>query len=102
MEFDTFWEVLVDLGSVAGFIPLNQHPGIVRFNVDDSWKLSMNGHTETIEQVPPFSVYVEFNGWPAGIIDPSGGCIAAGQLANLDTLLTAMRLKLGQLRKESQ
>lgn len=33
-------------------------------------------------EVPPFGIYLEFNGWPAGVVTPGGGCIAAGGVAN--------------------
>ena len=58
--------------------------------VDDRWVVKVNGHREQVESVPPFSALLEFNGWPAGIIDPFGGTIAAGELANEDTFIAAM------------
>ena len=37
-----------------------------------------------------------FNGWPAGIIDPMGGIIAAGAAANEDTFIAAIEADLGR------
>ena len=36
--------------------------------------------------------YVEYNGFPAGLLTPMGdGCIAAGEAANEDTFIAALR-----------
>lgn len=40
--------------------------------------------------IPPFSALVYWGDWPAGIIDPYGGCLAAGESANEDTLCAAL------------
>lgn len=41
--------------------------------------------------IPPCSVGVWWNGWLAGFVDGGGGCIVAGECANEDSLLTALR-----------
>lgn len=52
------------------------------------WKIALNGKD--------FQAKIEFNGWPAGIIDPHGGIIAAGEAANEDTFIAAIEADLGQ------
>ena len=64
------------------------------------WYLACNGCTEPQSVEPPRGMAVEvkpfefafwFNGWLAGSVHPvSGGCVAAGAAANVDTLLTAL------------
>jgi len=55
--------------------------------VDEHWHISINGHAEMTPNskgapVPPFSVWVEFNGWPGGIVNAHGGTLCAGAIAN--------------------
>ena len=44
---------------------------------------------------------VWFNGWLAGMIDPYGGVIAAGELANEDTFIEAIDKKIMALSKRT-
>lgn len=73
--------------------------GIWRRDIGAHWKVAMNGSAETrkFEGCPldPYSIFVEFNGFPAGIINPAGGVIAAGSLANEDTFIAAIEADLG-------
>lgn len=59
----------------------------------------MNGHKTPMRcshgiEVPPFSVYVQFNGWPAGILDAGGGVLAAGEAANEKNFIDALKKRL--------
>ena len=79
-----------DIGSMDGFWT---------YVIDDHWWIAVNGHKVDVEAqspqhvnptpVPPFTAYVEFNGWPAGLIDPYGGTLAAGEIANAETFMAA-------------
>lgn len=74
--------------------------GVYRRKIGDLWSIIFNGTAETRKpeggpELPPFSVYVEFNGWPAGIIDPAGGILAASEAANEDTFIAAIEAELG-------
>ena len=82
------WVHIGTIAAAAGVVPLNQHPGLWEFEVGP-WKLQVNGRREKIGDVPPYHAFVEFNGWPAGLIHPYGGTIAAGEAANIWTLQTA-------------
>mgnify|MGYP001580137362 CR=1 FL=1 len=90
-----------ELGEALGVQPLNQHAGCWEHNVDARWKIAVNGHGEPVlcgmSDVPiaPFTCYVMFNGWPAGIITPYGGTIAAGEAANEDAFIAAVRAAIG-------
>ena len=75
--------------------------------VDDAWFVAFNGYAEDTpttggkdamgQEVPvfPFSVYVEYHGWPAGMLTPSGGEFAAGAGANPGTFVAALAANLG-------
>jgi hypothetical protein len=51
------------------------------------WEVQLNPTNEPLEGVDPFTAVVAWNEWPAGVVDPNGGVIAAGAVANLDTFL---------------
>ena len=80
-------------------------PGCYEMQIDDRWWAALNPHKEPIRcskdengnGVPPFSVYIEFNGWPAGVITPNGGIIAAGSVANEDTYIEAVKAAIAAL-----
>ena len=65
---------------------------VLALDVDGAWKITINGKSEACDNIPPYGVLVEFNGWPAGILDPGGGVIAAGEAANEDTLIAALKV----------
>jgi hypothetical protein len=87
---------VAELGIAVGAAPLNARPGCWEHQVDDRWWIACNPHPELTKcsrgvNVAPFRVYIEFNGWPAGIVGPDDGWIAAGTAANEDALLGAIR-----------
>ena len=79
-----------------GLTPLNRHPGAVQVVVDEHWTFWINGSQGPVASpkgegtLGRFEAYVEFNGWPAGILDPAGGVLAAGEVANEDTFRAAI------------
>jgi hypothetical protein len=86
---------IADLGCALGVRDINKLPGCWEHQIDKQWWIALNGHREPMKdshgfEVPPFSAAVEYNGWPAGIIDPSGGIIAAGSCANENTFIDAL------------
>jgi hypothetical protein len=52
------------------------------------WEISLDGAN--------LRASIKFNGWPAGIIDPAGGIIAAGGIANEDAFIAAIETDLGK------
>ena len=87
---------ICELGLAVGAAPLNKHAGCWELRIDEQWEIAMNGHDSPTKcsygcDVPPFAVYVQFNGWPAGVIHPTGGWIAAGEVANEDAFIAAVR-----------
>lgn len=84
-----------DFAIAVGAAPINKHPGCWEHKVDERWWLSANGHRVPVTnsrgvKVQPFHVYVEFNGWPAGVFSPYGGEFAAGSTANEATFIAAL------------
>lgn len=91
------------LAVAVGAAPVNQFEGCWEYAVDERWQFALNGHREPREAfgltVPPFSLYVEFNGWAAGVLNPQGGEFAAGDIANTATFLAALQ---GAIARETQ
>lgn len=86
---------IAKLGCALGVSDIYKLPGCWELQIDDQWWIAMNGHkTPTKDshgfEVPPFHAAVEYNGWPAGIISPAGGIIAAGSCANENTFIAAL------------
>lgn len=66
--------------------------------LDEQWEFWVNGNLKpaTVDEgatIQGGDVYVKFNGWPAGIFSliTGEGCIAAGEIANMDTFCDAIR-----------
>lgn len=95
---------LADLGCLVGAAPLSQFPGCWEYRIDERWQVAVNGHTEPRKcshgpMVGPFECYVQYNGWPAGILTPCGGIIAAGECANEDTFIAAIEAAIARVGK---
>ena len=92
--------LLAELGNAIVASPFNKHPGCWEYQIDDQWWIAVNGHTEPMAcsrseiAIQPFHCYIEFNGWPAGVMNPVGGTIAAGDAANEDAFVQALRKRL--------
>jgi hypothetical protein len=96
MNVPRSFAAVAELAISLGVRGINTLPACWEHQVDEHWWVAVNGHNKPIlcsteASVPPFSIYVVFNGWPAGIIDAHGGCLAAGALANEETFLEAVR-----------
>ena len=96
--------VMGELASALGVKNINQLPGCWEHAIDEHWRISVNAHTEAVKNsqgvaVRPFDCYVEFNGWPAGFFGPRSGSIVAGELANENTLIDAMKAAIKRTEK---
>lgn len=95
-----FW-LIAELCTAAGVAPLTKHRGCVEVTAG-AWTITVNGHARPKRSrrglfVPRFSALLEFNGWPAGSMNPFGGIVAAGEAANEDTLIAALRAEVLRL-----
>lgn len=95
------WVGCCMLAKKDGVVPISTAPdGIYRRKFGE-WEIALNGtgeqkaKSEAHPALPPFNAYVQFNGWPAGIIGPDGGPLAAGSAANEDTFIAAIEAELG-------
>ena len=89
--FDKIAQLVIKLGAH----PMTRYPDCWEHDLDEHWKISINGHREPRKNsvgvtIEPFHCYVEFNGWPAGMFNPKGGSIAAGTVANEDEFIRAI------------
>lgn len=96
MKTPEAFAAIVNYTLSKGVTNLAAHPGLWESQVDEHWKIRVNGHSETVEGVPRYSAAIEYNGWPAGIIDPSGGIMTAGSEANEDTFIAAVVAATGK------
>ncbi len=89
-------ELVCELGQADGVSSINRLPGCWERVVDESWTVWVNGHGQATPHkvggfnVPAYSVYVEFNGLPAGVFDAYDGWLAAGEVANEEALVAAL------------
>ncbi len=86
------WEELFRIAKGRDLLPLLKQPGAFELgDPDEGWYVAVNGHRHEVEvrgsKVPPFTAYVQWNGWPAGLLTPMQGTIAAGEAANGETLV---------------
>lgn len=97
------WAGCGALGVLDGIGLISEMPrGVWHRKIDEHWEIYFNGHDKPrrareadSEPLPPYGVYVVFNGFPAGILLPSGGVIAAGSAANEDSFIAAIEKELG-------
>lgn len=91
------------LGMALGITNIKTLPGCWTHQVDERWWIALNGHDkDTLAaspdgmstgvgfKVPPYSCYIEFNGWAWGIIGPDGGECMFGGAANENTFIEAL------------
>lgn len=95
-----------DLGYALGVRNIKARPGCWEHSleVDPRWELAVNAHAEPTKcsdgfDVPAYSLYVRWNGWPAGIINAGGGTIAAGEGANEAALIAALKAEIALAQK---
>ncbi len=98
--------VLAELILAQGVRDLHMQPGVYELAIDSRWKVAVNAHREPEAwggaEIPPYSAAIEYNGWPAGLIDQHGGIIAAGECANENTFIEAMQARLAADGKASE
>lgn len=100
MAADTINEAFSEICGLAirvGAKNIKELPGCWEYEIDGQWWVAVNGHAVPMKcshggDVPPYHAFVEFNGWPAGLVSPAGGTMAAGEGANEDTFIAAVKL----------
>ena len=69
------WESDWTFDGVPAFVAINGSPTVRRDRA---------GHT-----IPPFTAYIEINGWPVAMVDPAHGTIMGGEPGIEDKLIAA-------------
>lgn len=96
MKVSEAYAKIAELASVLGVKRINELPGCWEHQIDALWWFAINGHDGPMAHsggeapIDSFDVYVKFNGWPAGVLGPGGGIIAAGAAANEDAFIAAI------------
>jgi hypothetical protein len=103
MQIAEAYYTVVELAAALGVKKINELEGCWERAVDEQWFVAFNGHKEPMKvsrgaTLPPYEIYIEFNGWPAGVIGPDGGIIAAGDAANEKTFIAALKAAIEQAR----
>jgi hypothetical protein len=83
-----------ELAIAMGAIGINKLPGCYEHQVDEHWWFAINAHPESNDcskskGVPPMTIYLEFNGWPAGFVNSGGGRMVGDQKRE-DSLIIAL------------
>ena len=85
-------DLLAQLGIQDGVAPLR---GPYVRQIDEHWRVCLNPDEAPYHwggfTIPRFHCAIEFNGWPAGLLNPFEGTIAAGKVANEEALIAALR-----------
>lgn len=104
MNISSVFSKACDLAIGLGHSEINKLPGCLEITVDEHWWFAINAHQEKVESskgnVPAGSIYFEFNGWPAGMVDAGGGTLCAGALANEEELIKALDAAMLRLMPE--
>lgn len=88
-------QLMLEYAMSLGVTPAIIKKGIWTNKIDDHWTLKLNGQQEKISGVPGLSWFIEFNGWPAGIMSILGdGVLCAGAAGNEDNLRKAIEDKM--------
>ena len=107
MKVSRVFALACELGAANGWENISFDPGCKELQIDEHWWLAINPHNEANRcsrtrrrAVPPQSIYFEFNGWPAGIVNSGGGIIALGAKANERTLTAALEAAIQKTGRE--
>ena len=95
-EISQAFAIVTDLAKALGVAEINKIPGCWEHQIDDLWHITINGHREPYDGLPPYHMAVRFNGWPAGVLNPFYGVIASGEAANEDDFISAVKAAISQ------
>ena len=89
---EVFFLIATLTHAVVGITPVPH--AIHDIEVDENWKFQLNTTSKDTAQTPKYSASIYFNEWPAGVVNPAFGAIAAGAVANEETFIAALRKAL--------
>lgn len=92
MNLEKIFELVTELATKDKVVPIKDK--IWERKIDKHWKIVVNGYNKTKElrgvKIPAYHIYVEFNGFPAGFLNPFDGIICAGKEANIERFIGAL------------
>ena len=79
-----------------GFANMAENPDITRVAITSQtggeWALECHAKKgQTIDDLEAFHVRLWWNGFPAGVLEPSGGFMATGRIANENQLIADLK-----------
>lgn len=107
-EYNLVFAKIAELADALHVTGINKLPGAWIVELDPRWTIAVNGHDEDVQAkphqhaeqtIPPFHAGVWYNGWPAGLLNPFDGLVAAGSAANEEALLAVLDQAIDQARK---
>jgi len=96
-----------ELAEKLGVTPLINHPGLWTHSIPGikggTWRWALNAHQEAlVDEESGVAVefahcFLQWSGWPAGMLTPYGGWICSGEAANEGTFIAALKQELERL-----
>lgn len=84
-------ELLIEYAMAQGCTPASLKEANWHNTIDERWELKCNGTKEKRDGLEPYSWYIYFNGWPAGVLSLLGeGVLCAGDAGNEENLRKAI------------
>lgn len=102
MANETFG-LLAEFAVATGAKSIGDLAGCWEKRIDEHWWVAVNGHLDEVAcsreaPVPPRHAYIEYDGWPAGVLSEQGGVVTMGEVANEDSLKAALRRAVTSLQ----
>ncbi len=97
-QYSMAFNSIVELAHAMKVTKIKDIPGLWEVEVG-KYLIKVNGHKETIDNVLPFHAYIEYNGWPFGIINPYAGTLGAGSEANEDDFINVVKAEIKRITK---
>lgn len=103
-EICNLYAEICELACELGWKNIQALPGCQEHQIDEHWWFAINPHGEPGAcskslEVPSYSVYVQYNGFPFGAFNAGGGFVGCGVMANKDALLEAIDRAMKALEK---
>ena len=98
-------DLVAALARTTGARQIDHAPGPWEHAVDDHWRVALNPHARPVKttrgaNVPPYAIYVTYDGWPAGHLDARGGLIACGADVDARRFVAALQAAIDRLHAD--
>lgn len=105
-DISQVFALVAELAQLDGAAPISSWPGLWERGIDEQWTIVANGHSTPMRyknmDIPPYNHVVLYNGLLAGMFTPFDGTIAAGQEANEDSLIQALKRAIEEAKKREK